>query len=154
MQLNELLRPDLIKVGLGADKKRLAISELVDQLVQYNELPLKQRDGVLDELYANEESIGTGMEHGIAIPHVATDRVDDILCAVGTSKPGVPFRSLDGKAARVVVLLLVPKREYVGQVKAMRAIEKVLSQPEFLDKVVAAKSGHEVLDLIKGAEQG
>ncbi|NJL71808.1 MAG: PTS sugar transporter subunit IIA [Candidatus Competibacteraceae bacterium] len=83
---------------MGADKKRLAISELVDQLVQFNELPMKQRDGVLDELYANEESIGTGMEHGIAIPHVATDRVDDVLCAIGTSKSGVPFRSLDGKA--------------------------------------------------------
>jgi mannitol/fructose-specific phosphotransferase system IIA component (Ntr-type) len=154
MQLNELLRPDLIKVELGADKKRLAISELVDQLVQYNELPMKQRDGVLDELYANEESIGTGMEHGIAIPHVATDRVDDVLCAIGTSKAGVPFRSLDGKAARVVVLLLVPKREYVAQVKAMRAVEKVLGQTEFLDKVVAAKTGQEVFDLIKAAEQG
>lgn len=153
MKLNELLRPDHIKVGMDADKKRLAISELVDQLIQYNEIPLKQRDGILDELYANEESIGTGMEHGIAIPHVATDRVDDILCAVGTSKAGIPFRSLDGKAARVVVLLLVPKREYVGQVKAMRAVEKVLGQSEVLEKVVAAKSGEAVLDLIKGAEQ-
>lgn len=152
MKLSELLRPELIKVGLGADKKRLAISELVDQLIQYHELPLKQRDPVLDELYANEESIGTGMERGIAIPHVATERVEDLLCAIGTSAAGVPFRTLDGKAARIIVLFLCPKKDYVGQVKAMRAVERLLDNNETIDAILAAKNGQEVYDIIRATE--
>src|SRR5690606_38784876 len=111
-----------------------------------------QRDGVLDELYANEESIGTGMERGIAVPHVATDRVEDVLCALGISRTGIPFRTLDDKAARIVVLLLVPKREYVAQVQAMRAIERLLSKAETIDKILAAKSSQDLYEIIKSAE--
>jgi mannitol/fructose-specific phosphotransferase system IIA component (Ntr-type) len=152
MKLSELLRPELIKVGLDADKKRLAIGELVDQLVQYHELPLKQRDPILDELHANEESIGTGMERGIAVPHVATERVEDLLCAIGTSQNGVPFRTLDGKAARIIVLLICPKRDYVGQVKAMRAVERLLDNEETISRILAAKDGQALYDIIRAEE--
>ena len=116
MLLHEILRPELIKVGLEAEKKREAISELMDVLIQYHEIPMNQRDILLEQLYANEDSLGSGMEHGIALPHIATDRVDDVICAVGMAildtplgpsaiSVPIPAQRFETKAAAVVKAL-------------------------------------------------
>jgi len=43
MLLSELLRPDLIKVGIEATTPKETIAELVDLLVQQHEVSLAQR---------------------------------------------------------------------------------------------------------------
>lgn len=154
MLLSELLRPELIKVGLEAEKKRESISELMDVLVQYHEVPMNQRDALLEQLYANEDSLGSGMEHGIAVPHIATDRVNDIICAVGTAARGIPFGTLDGHPATVVVLLLVPKKNYEDEVGAIAGVQNLLEDSALLEKLLKCISPQEAFKLIQTAEEG
>lgn len=154
MQLHEILRPELIKIGLDAEKKRQAISELVDVLIQYHEIPMNLREELLEQLYANEEALGSGMEKGIALPHVATDRVNDVICAVGTAPKGIPFGTLDGRPARVVVLLLVPKKDYESEVKAIAGIQELLEDDALVQKLLKAISPQEAWKLIEAAEEG
>ena len=154
MLLHEILRPELIKVGLEAEKKRECISELMDVLIQYHEIPMNQRDILLEQLYANEDALGSGMEHGIAIPHIATDRVEDVICALGSAPRGVPFGTLDGKPARLVLLLLVPKKNYEVEVKAIAGIQSLLDDTAFVEKLLACISPQEAFQLIGTAEEG
>jgi mannitol/fructose-specific phosphotransferase system IIA component (Ntr-type) len=154
MHLHEILRPELITVKLEAEKKREAMSELVDLLIQHHELPMKQRDVILEAFYEDEESLGSGMERGIAVPHLATDLVQDIICAVGIAPKGIPFRSLDGKLARIVVLLLVPKKDFEGEVQAIRGIQHLLEDRELVTALQSAVSPVEALKLIEAAEDG
>lgn len=151
MLLHEILRPELIKIGLEAEKKRECISELMDVLIQYHEIPMNQRDILLEQLYANEDSLGSGMEHGIALPHIATDRVEDVICAVGMAPRGIPFGTLDGKPANVVVLLLVPKKNYEGEVHAIAGIESVLEDKALVEKLLKCISPQEAYKLIQAA---
>jgi mannitol/fructose-specific phosphotransferase system IIA component (Ntr-type) len=154
MLLHEILRPELIKVGLEAEKKRECISELMDVLIQYHEIPMNQRDILLEQLYANEDALGSGMEHGIAIPHIATDRVEDVICALGSAPRGVPFGTLDGKPARLVLLLLVPKKNYEVEVKAIAGIQSLLDDTAFVEKLLTCISPQEAFQLIGTAEEG
>ena len=154
MLLHQILRPELIKVGLEAEKKRETISELMDVLIQYHEIPMNQRDILLEQLYENEESLGSGMERGIAVPHIATDRVEDVICAVGTAPRGIPFGTLDGKPANLVLLLLVPKKNYEGEVKAIARIEHLLEDSAFVGKLLTCISSQEAFKLIETAEEG
>lgn len=154
MQLHEILRPELIKIGLEAEKKRETISELMDVLIQYHEIPMNQRDALLEQLYANEEALGSGMERGIALPHIATDRVDDIICAVGTAARGIPFGTLDGKPARLVVLLLVPKKNYEDEVQAIAGIQELFDDATLVEKLLKCISPQEAYKLIETAEDG
>lgn len=154
MLLHQILRPELIKVGLEAEKKRETISELMDVLIQYHEIPMNQRDILLEQLYENEDSLGSGMERGIAVPHIATDRVEDIICAVGTAPRGIPFGTLDGKPANLVLLLLVPKKNYEGEVKAIAGIEHLLESSALMEKLLTCISSQEAFKLIETAEEG
>lgn len=154
MLLHEILRPELIKIGLEAEKKREAISELMDVLIQYHEIPMNQRDILLEQLYANEDSLGSGMEHGIALPHIATDRVDDVICTVGMAPRGIPFGTLDGKPANLVVLLLVPKKNYEDEVNAIAGIENLLEDRTLVEKLLKCISPQEAYKLIQSAGDG
>ena len=152
MELHELLRPELIRLGMEAEKKREAISELMDVLVQYHEVPMKQRDILLDALYENEDSLGSGMEQGIALAHLATDLVQDTICTIGTAPAGIPFRSLDGKPAKIIVLLLVPKKDFETEVRAIRRIQQLLADEAFVAKLLRASGPHEAHQIIEEAE--
>lgn len=152
--LHEILRPELIKIGLEAEKKRECISELMDVLIQYHEVPMNQRDILLEQLYANEDALGSGMEQGIALPHIATDRVDDLICAVGMAPRGIPFGTLDGKPANVVVLLLVPKKSYEDEVHAIAGIQNLLEDSALVEKLLKCISPQEAYKLIQNAADG
>lgn len=153
MCLSDLLRPELIKIGLEAEKKRECISELMDVLIQYHEVPMNQRDALLDELYANEDALGSGMEQGIALPHIATDRVHDLICAIGTAPRGIPFGTLDGRPASLVVLLLVPKKSYEDEVRAIAGIQNLLEDRALVEKLLQCISPQEAFKLIQRAEE-
>ena len=152
MFLHEILRPELVKIGLEAEKKRECISELMDVLIQYHEIPMNQRDILLEQLYANEDALGSGMEQGIALPHIATDRADDVICAVGIAPKGVPFGTLDGRLAKVVVLLLVPKKNYEDEVKAIAATQDLLEDDALVEKLLKCISAQEAYRQIEVAE--
>lgn len=152
MLLHEILRPELIKIGLEAEKKRESISELMDTLIQYHEVPMNQRSALLEQLYEDEDALGSGMDRGIALPHISTDRVEDVICAIGISSKGVPFGTLDGKPAFIVVLLLVPKKNYEDEVKAIAGIQELLEDNVLLDKLLKCISAQEAYKLIERAE--
>ena len=152
VHLHEILRPELIKVGVEAEKKREAISELMDVLVQYHEVPMKQRDVLLDAIYEDEDSLGSGMERGIAVPHLATDLVEDIICAFGIAPKGIPFRTLDGKLAKIIVLLLVPKKDFDGEVQAIRGVQHLLDNQDLVTKLLSVSGPGEAHKLIEAEE--
>jgi len=151
MRLSELTRPDLIK-QLEAESKREAIGELVDLLLQQHEISLKQRAPVLEAVLENERELGTGMEQGIAVPHASTDTVEDILCAVGIAPKGVPFDTRDGKPAQIVVLLVVPRRNFSGEVRALAAVQLLLKDAELRKRLVQSKDGAGAYALIEEHE--
>jgi len=153
MLLSELLRPDLIKVGLNARNRSEAIGELVDVLVQWHEIPMSQRHEVLEFLLEHEDSRASGMERGIAVPHGLTDAVEDVLCALGTAPQGIPFECLDGEPATLVVLLVLPKRNFSGSVRTLAGIEHLLEHDTLKDQIVAAQTAQAAYDLIEEEER-
>lgn len=152
MLLSELLRADLIKTGLDATNKREAIGELVDLLVQRHEIALSHRAEILESLNAHENTDSSGMEGGIAVPHDLSDRVEDMLCALGTSKAGIDFQALDGKPSQIIVLLIAPKRSFAGEVRALCGIEHLFENVALKDKILAAASADGVFEAIRDAE--
>lgn len=153
MLLSEMLRPDLIKVGLEAENKREAIRELVDVLVQQHDIPMIRRNDVIDDLFKHEAVQGTGMEMGIAIPHASTNHVEDILCALGTAPKGIPFESLDGQPARLLILLLVPKKQYVEKVQTLAGIAHLLENEPVIEKIITQKDPQAIFDFIEEKER-
>ena len=153
MKLSNLLRPGLIKPGLEARNKRQAIGELVDLLVHQREIPLSQRDHMLEAVLENEASLGTGMENGIALPHGFTDRVQDVLCALGTAPNGIPFDSRDDQPANLVVLFLLPARNHAGEAKIVANINHLLEHHNLAERLEGLASPDEIHKIIQDEEK-
>lgn len=152
MLLGEILRPGVVKVGLEAEDKYEAIEELVDVLADAHEIPLSLRDHVVEVVTEREHSMSTGMEHGIALPHGASEKLDDIVAAMGIAKPGIPFESLDGKPAQIIILLVLPRANFQGHVRTLAGIAHLLGNAQFRKRLLEAGSAEDVIGLIEGEE--
>jgi mannitol/fructose-specific phosphotransferase system IIA component (Ntr-type) len=151
--LSELIQEDLVKMDLEASNKWDAIEELVDLLISSHELRLTNRAEVVDTVFAREKSLSTGLEHGLAVPHGAVECVGDILAAVGLSKNGIPFDSLDGNPARLVVLLVIPKGAAQRHVRTLAGIARLASNQGLRQRILEAQSHSEILEAIYILEQ-
>ncbi len=153
MLLGELLHDGVIKTGLEAKNKVDAIEELIDLLVEAHEIPISQRDPVVEAVMARERSMSTGMEKGIALPHGASDRIDDIIAALGVVPAGIPFESLDGRPAKLIVLLILPKDKYQSHVRTLAGIAHLLKNENLREMLINAESPEEILRHIEMEEE-
>ena len=152
MLLGEILHSGLIKLNLDAQTKEEAIEELVDLLVEAGKAPEDLRQHLLDVVMEREQTMSTGMDHGIALPHASSDKVDQIMGALGSAPEGIPFDTLDGEPARLVILLILPRHNFQGHVRTLAGIAHLLSNPGFRESIITAPDAKTVLDIVEKAE--
>ncbi len=153
MLLGDILHREVIKTDLEALDKYEAIEELVDLLVQAKDLPMSLRNHVIEVVEERERSLSTGMEHGVALPHGSSDRIDDFLAAIGISRRGIPFETLDGQPARLIILLVLPRRNFQGHVRTLAGVAHLLNNNAFREELITARTADDVLSLIETREQ-
>ncbi len=152
MKLSEFLRPELIAVDLEAKDKWEAISKLVDLMVSANAVKVEHRDKVVETVFDRERSMSTGMERGIAIPHANSSLVEEVVGAIGISKKGIPFESLDGKPAEIIILLVIPKDKFQQHVRTLAGIARLFNHDRMTNELRTAKTGRQAIEIIKDEE--
>ena len=152
MLLSELLHAGVIKPHLEATNKTEVIEEMVDLLIEGHEITISLRNHVIETVMERETTMSTGMENGIALPHGATDRVTDIVAALGTAPQGIPFDSLDGRPARIVVLLVLPKNKFQVHVRTLAGIAHLMSNEALRELIIDADEPEDILELIENEE--
>jgi len=152
MLLTELIREDLIKIGLEAKNKWEAIEELIDLLISAHEVSLMHRNEIIEAVSARERSLSTGLEYGLAVPHGAVGCVDDILAALGTAPQGIPFESFDGKPAKLVILLLIPQGDFQRHVRTLAGIAKLGSISDLRESIFLARTPAEAMEVLRKSD--
>jgi PTS system fructose-specific IIA component len=152
VKLGDLLKEGQIVTGFQARDKWETITKLVDLLIVQNRLKPENREAVYDALAAREKVASTGMEHGVAIPHASVDGIEDALAALALS-PGVPFQSSDGQPARLIILLVIPRKAVQKHIRTLAGIAKLLQYEEMRDALTNARSPREALQVIREEEQ-
>lgn len=140
MRLSDLFSAEDVLVGFHPSDKWDAIRALVDHLVRRGRLKPESQAAIYEAVVARERSMSTGMEHGIAIPHAAVDGVDGVLAAMGIvgDEKGMPFESIDGRPARVVVLLVIPRAQKLLHIRTLADIARVLGRDTVREHLIAA----------------
>ncbi|MBI4231294.1 MAG: PTS sugar transporter subunit IIA [Planctomycetes bacterium] len=151
MRLTSLLDPRSIAVPLRAPDRDGAIAELLDAIVRSGHLEPSLRESALRAVLARERSLSTGMEHGVALPHGAVDGLAAPVCAMGVHPSGVPFSSLDGSPARLIVLMLLP-RNHNGQIATLAGIARLLNDAPLRGRLHAASTASEILSTLGTGE--
>lgn len=152
MKLSKFLRPELIKVGLEAKDKWDAITQLIDLAKQAGEIPPEHRDKILETVFERERSMSTGMEKGIAIPHASLALIDHVVGAIGIARTGIPFESLDGQPASLIILLVIPKDKFQQHVRTLAGIARLFNHDEMTRALRQAKNPDEAMEIITEEE--
>lgn len=152
MRLSELLRPEGVCLGVRNLDKWRVIEDLTRQLVGAGCLPEGQRPAVHQALVQRERSMSTGMENGVAIPHCSMEEVEDPLVALGISREGIDFESIDGLPTHLILLLVTPKNKTKVHIRTLAEIAKLLSDAAFRQQLVGAESRDQVCQMIRDQE--
>ncbi len=140
MKLAKLLNSKQIILEMKAVEHWPAIIELVEHLVKSGQLPADQHATMLEAFKAREEQVSTGIGSGVAIPHAFSDHLEDVIAVFGRSKPGIDFEALDDKPVHLIILFIVPRKDYHLHLRTLAAIAKMFTNGEVLRQLNAADS--------------
>ena len=147
MKLANLLEPSRIILEMNATEHWPAINELVDQLVTSNRLPAEHRDEMLQAFWAREEQVSTGIGAGVAIPHAFSDDLEEVVAVFGRSSTGIDFQALDGAPVHLIILFIVPRKDYHLHLRTLAAIAKFFTNVEVREALVEAKNSQHIMDI-------
>ena len=149
MKLSEIVGPERINLELKAATKESVLRELVKLL----KLSPPAQKSLLATLTSREEMGSTGVGGGIAIPHCRSLVVGDLVVAVGRSKAGVNYQSMDGKRAYLFFLIVAPPLGDPSQyLIALGKVAQVASQISKDKRAKVVKQRKQFLDLIRELE--
>ena len=153
MKIMEFLDEGAVTCELKAQTKEDAIRELVGLLVRSN--AIKERDvSKVVQILLDREALGsTGIGQGVAIPHGKCDCVSQLVGAVGISRRGVNFDSLDGEPAQIFFLLLAPQDSAGPHLKALARISRLLKEKHFRDSLRNSKEEKVLAKIIREEDQ-
>jgi mannitol/fructose-specific phosphotransferase system IIA component (Ntr-type) len=147
MTLASILSEDGIISEMVSRDKWQAIGEIVARLVESGRLDAIHQEEAMASLRHREETMSTGIGHGIAIPHASCDAVEKVTACFGRSREGIDFESLDGKPVHFVMLFLVPKDQFQAHLRTLAAIAKFLNDPTVRGELSDAPDARSILNV-------
>jgi Kef-type K+ transport system membrane component KefB/mannitol/fructose-specific phosphotransferase system IIA component (Ntr-type) len=112
-----------------------AIAKLVELAAQEREFDPR----TAAEAVAERERIqGTGLPNAVAIPHARLEGLSRPVVAIGVSHDGLDFDAADGVRARLVVLVLTPKKDGRAQLEVLSDIARTFETEELTLSAAAA----------------
>ncbi|MAF65449.1 MAG: hypothetical protein CMJ84_07310 [Planctomycetes bacterium] len=154
MRLTELFAATDLVIGFDPADKWESISQLVDHLASTGRLPAECLEDVREAVIHRERSMSTGMERGIAIPHAAVDGIETVAAAMGVVRRegGLAFESIDGRPARLVVLLVIPRAQKLLHIRTLADVARVLGQDSVREGLLEATTDGEAWSALREGE--
>ena len=140
-----ILKPENVIVGLNARRNFDVIRELA--------VVFEDDDAVFDckrfiaDIIRREKQASTGIGKGVAVPHAHEDSISRQLLAIGISREGVDFSSIDGKPVYIVALLATPKKHQKQHMELLASLSRLLQHEDVRANLVAAPDAQAVVDI-------
>ena len=147
MKMLDFLDRNAITVNIKSTKKEDVIRELVGLISGV--YPIKAKDDLVATLMNRELLGSTGIGQGIGIPHAKSSAVKKLIGALGISRAGVDFDSLDGEPTHIFLLLVAPEDAAGPHLKALARISRMLQDKFVRDSLISAKDEDVIFDIIK-----
>lgn len=145
IRIGVYLNPRLIKIPLQGETKKEVIEELLDILWENG--CISDLEDARSAVMAREESMSTGLQNGVAIPHGRSDSVSKIVCALGVKPGGVDFDSMDGEPTTIIFLTISPRLKPSPHVQFMSTVGQVLDE-EGRERILVCHRSQEVYEIL------
>jgi PTS system fructose-specific IIC component/PTS system nitrogen regulatory IIA component len=134
-----------IKLNLEGSTKEAVFAELIELITTLH--PEYSKDELYTAINSRENKMSTGIGSGIAIPHGYCRNIKTITGAIGISKAGIDYDSLDREPVHLVFMLVMDE---ASREDHLRVLNKVftLANSEVIAMIMAAASTREVHEVL------
>ncbi len=147
-EIKELLDKKRIKF-INSKNKKDALNEIIDLFI--GDPKIDDIDKVREAIMEREKIISTGIGLGIAVPHAKIESVKDFVMAIGISKKGVEFESLDNQKVHIIVMILGPAHKHKEYLEILAKIILFLKNRKNREKIMSCNSTEEIYNLFMEA---
>ena len=147
MKLKDVVDPRHVVVPLSAQTVRDATERLAERLIAtgaVGEGEANRLNAVIRNAWP-EDMVSVG-EHAF-LPHFRTEAVRKLVTAVGISTLPIRWEKDPHRTARIVILIVAPPRETPTYLQVVGAFARILSDPETVLAMLAAKTADQVAQL-------
>ena len=150
MRIKDILSPESMIMELKAKNKEDAIKEMTDLEVATD--IVNDEDAFIKSIWDRENESTTGIGGGIAMPHARNKSINKARVLFAKSKEGIDYNSLDGQPVHLFFMITAPAGADNTHLQALAKLSGLLIDPELVEKLKAAKTPEEVIDLFEKAE--
>ena len=119
-----MIKAHLVLAGVKATSKKQVLEELSQHVAK---LCGGDPADVFNALLEREKIGSTGIGCGVAIPHIKTDKITEVLGIFAQLENGIDFEAIDEKPVDLIFILLAPANSRSTQhLKALARISKFL----------------------------
>lgn len=144
--LEQVFSPKSIILDLESTEKDELFEEMVEAIVSVQ--PTIDRAQALAALREREAKMSTGIMHDIAVPHGNCMTVKSTVGAIGISRKGIEYDSLDKAPVHLVFMMLSNPSETEEHLEVLKVLAAVLQNPEFAKDITEKQSAQEVYELL------
>jgi mannitol/fructose-specific phosphotransferase system IIA component (Ntr-type) len=145
MTIVEFTKVDFIK-KLKAKNKYKAIEELA-RCFDGSGL-VGDINTVIQALKERESIMSTGIGYGIAIPHARLAEIKTMAFAIGISKKGIEYDSIDNNPVHLLILVLAGEKQHKDYLRLLSSIMTVLKKEKTKERIIASESAEEVMAIL------
>ncbi|WP_396583697.1 fructose-specific PTS transporter subunit EIIC [Lactobacillus delbrueckii] len=150
MRIKDILSPESMIMDLQATTKDEAINEMADLEVATGIVNNKEK--FVESIWAREKESTTGIGGGIAMPHARNKYINKARVLFAKSEKGVDYDSLDQQPVHLFFMITAPAGADNTHLQALAKLSSLLINPDLVEKLKAAKTADEVIDLFSQAE--
>lgn len=151
MKLHSLLSEELIVPDLESRTRDEALKRIVGVLKSGGRI--SRAKNLYDKLVQRERLGSTAIGDGVAVPHCRFKGVKSPIVALGISRPGMDFGSLDGKPTHLLFTIVSSPDDPGTGLQVLAAVAQLARKATALPRrVLEAKSPRAVIDIIRDEE--
>ena len=152
-RLLEYMSEDRIILNLKSQEKEEVFEEMAPLFVADNIIDAEELEEFIEGLKEREKLTATGMQDGIAVPHAKSPSVHKIALALGISKEGINFESMDGEPSKYIFMIAAPKGTKQEHLDLLAMISELSYSEEVLEKLGKAQTRAEVIEILGNFEE-
>lgn len=151
MDIADFLSPSHVAADIAASSKKRVL-ETLSQLLASDQPHLSEQS-VFESLLARERLGGTGLGHGVAIPHGRLPGNDAINGAFVKLSEPIDYDAIDNRPVDLVFALLVPDDGANEHIQTLAKLAEMFSDQSLLMRLRNATSDEELFENLVRWEQ-
>jgi mannitol/fructose-specific phosphotransferase system IIA component (Ntr-type) len=150
-EINQLLSPERIRIGLPGSSKHEVINAMVDMLRDHE--AIDRLEAVRTAVFEREEMMSTGVGKNLGLPHAKSEAATETVAAFATTAEAVEFGAIDDQPVRLVLLLVGPEQDKSQHIKILGRISRLASRDDLRDALLQATDAQKVIDILSRGEK-